>query len=830
MQKKAKKVLAGILVAALSAAMSLPSGTEASARKKPKLRAKKVSVTIGGKKTLKVKSGKKIKRTKWSVNKKKMVTLSKKKKKSVVLRGKKTGNAVVTADVKVGTKTYRLKCKVTVKKAAAVKDGGTKATPTPAGSGGSKGTPVPGGNNPTDPAPGGNGPSQVSPTPEGQHPSQPDPTPVVPEGYERVDLSKYTAADGSKDAYDAASGTLHIVDKENFQFPLPKELGRGASLKVILRGTYNGTKGFRSWLIDQSQTTNSNIINTNDEADFEGGEFELAYTLTALTASQYLFYKGPSYGVNIDDLIVKEILISYSDADQEEGVNDPTTPGEEQAYDTEDLKLTTSFSEQKGIIGNNPLMTQSFMADPTAVEYEGRLYIFGTADHIEFDTKGNVIDNKYNTCELQCISSADLVNWTDHGTIKVKEAASWAGHSWAPTITSREEDGKTKFYLYFANGGDGIGVLTADSPLGPWRDPIGKRLISRDTPNCSASEVPWLFDPAVLVDDDGTGYLYFGGGTGEDKANPKSARVVRLGEDMASLAGEPQELDPYYLFEDSEINKIDGTYVYSYCTNWNVPSDDTTTGSCCIAFMTSDDPSTGFAYQGQLFANPGTVFGNYYNNHHKLIQFKDKWYIIYHTTILEETAYGTKKGYRTVHMDELKVGSDAEGNLTLNATATYAGLSPLEMLNPYEKTDAVTMAWNGGLRTVASETQKKMVIDSVHTGDWMGVANVNLGGPASGGAAQLTMNVASETTEGSIEVWMDKPEKSAGGTKICEIPLVNTGGTDTWKELNAPIAGTVTGTHDVYFVFRGSGYHIADWQFVEKDTAGEEPGGGETAE
>lgn len=813
MEKMGRKALAGILTAALSIAMTLPADTEAAVKKKPKLSAKTVTVAVKKKKTLKVKTNKRVRKTKWSVNKKKVVSLSKKKKKSVILKGKKAGTAVVTARVTVGKKSYKLKCKVKVKKAGPVKIQDTKVTPGPEGNHDSKITSTPGGYNPS------------TPTPNGGDPSKPAHTPDIPEGYTRIDLSKYTTEDGSKGAYDAESGTLHIVDKVNFQFPLPKEMGRGDSLKVILRGTYNGTAGFRSWLIDKSQTTNSNMFNTNDEADFEGGDFEFTYTLTALTASQYLFYKGPSYGVNIDDLIVKEILISYLDGEQEDGVNDPTTPKQEQAYDTENLKLTTSFSEQKGVIGNNPLMTQSFMADPTAVEYEGRLYVFGTADHIEFDTKGNVIDNKYNTCELQCISSADLVNWTDHGTIKVKEAASWAGHSWAPTIASREENGKTKFYLYFANGGDGIGVLTADSPLGPWKDPIGKRLISRSTPNCSTSNVPWLFDPAVLVDEDGTGYLYFGGGTGADKAHPKSARVVKLGEDMTSLAEDPQELDPYYLFEDSEINKINGKYVYSYCTNWNVPSDDKTTGSCCIAFMTSDDPLTGFKYQGQLFANPGTVFGNYYNNHHKLIQFKGKWYIIYHTTILEETAYGTKKGYRTVHMDQLEVGDDGKGGITLNATATYAGMSPLDTLNPYEKIEAVTMAWNGGLRTAESGSQKKMVIDSVHTGDWMGAANVNFGEVASGGAAQLKMNVASETTEGKIEVWIDKPEGSSGGTKICEIPLVNTGGSDSWREVTAPVSGTVTGIHDLYFVFRGSGYHIADWQFVEKEAAGQDANG-----
>ena len=100
--------------------------------------------------------------------------------------------------------------------------------------------------------------------------------------------------------------------------------------------------------------------------------------------------------------------------------------------------------------------------------------------------------------------------------------------------------------------------MTADSPIGPFRDPIGKALISRETPNCE--EVTWLFDPAVLVDEDGSAYLYVGGGIPEGKgANPGTARVVQLGEDMISLIGEPCKLDVPYLFEDSGIHKVGQT-------------------------------------------------------------------------------------------------------------------------------------------------------------------------------------------------------------------------------------------------------------------------------
>ncbi len=75
--------------------------------------------------------------------------------------------------------------------------------------------------------------------------------------------------------------------------------------------------------------------------------------------------------------------------------------------------------------------------------------------------------------------------------------------------------------------------------------------------------VVWLFDPAVFVDSDGTGYLYCGGGIpgGQNPsqsqwANPKTARVIKLGQDMISTVGSASTIDAPFMFEDSGIHKI----------------------------------------------------------------------------------------------------------------------------------------------------------------------------------------------------------------------------------------------------------------------------------
>ena len=197
-----------------------------------------------------------------------------------------------------------------------------------------------------------------------------------------------------------------------------------------------------------------------------------------------------------------------------------------------DFNGVTPGKSFKDLKNHNPCLTQKFSADPGVMEYNGRLYVYGTNDGSLQSNKP--ADNEYGRInQINVMSSADLVNWSDHGTINVagsNGAAKWAGNSWAPTAGHKKIDGKEKFFLYFANNASGIGVLVSDSPTGPWTDPIGGPLISRSTPNCN---VEWLFDPAVLVDNDGTGYLYFGGGVPNGKAaNPQTIRAVKLGDGL----------------------------------------------------------------------------------------------------------------------------------------------------------------------------------------------------------------------------------------------------------------------------------------------------------
>ena len=193
------------------------------------------------------------------------------------------------------------------------------------------------------------------------------------------------------------------------------------------------------------------------------------------------------------------------------------------AQEIPSYKLTTAY--KTNTVGN-PLSPWMLCADPTAVEYNGRLYVYGTNDQQEYNTTKNASNNTYGKItQLVVFSSEDLVNWTHHGVIDVKSVCTWCWASWAPSITSREEsDGKTHFYLYFTNGASGIGVMTATSPLGPWTDPIKKALIDGSTQGRGKQSN--IIDPGVAVDENGTGWLTFGGGDPHCEAGKEHVLVL----------------------------------------------------------------------------------------------------------------------------------------------------------------------------------------------------------------------------------------------------------------------------------------------------------------
>jgi len=446
---------------------------------------------------------------------------------------------------------------------------------------------------------------------------------------------------------------------------------------------------------------------------------------------------------------------------------------------------------------NNPLYTQRFGADPGMLAWNGRLYVYTTNDAVTTDENGRVLENTYgNIRTINCISSADLVNWTDHGPIPVAGkdgAAVWASNSWAPCAAHKRIGGEDRFFLYFCNGGNGVSVLTADDPAGPWRDPLGHGLITRDVPNCA--NVLWLFDPAVFVDNDGTGYLFFGGGVPEGmQADPGTIRCVQRGEDRISLVGEPQAVHAPYVFEDSGINRIGDTYYYTYCSNFTTQGNDMGITNGAIQYMTADHPMGPYTWRGEFFQNPERFFGLGGNNHHSLITFKGEHYLAYHARTLE-TPMGITGNYRSPHLNKLIV--DPDGTLGM-VQGTMEGVEQVERFDPFARIPAATMARQAGVQVSGHDDSVRIHTES---GSWLHLKGVDLGS----GAARFTLCAASQEG-GAVRLMADGLQ----GDVLCTLQVP---AGQELREISVEMEA-VSGVHDLYIAFAGQ--VTAAWWEMER--------------
>ena len=226
--------------------------------------------------------------------------------------------------------------------------------------------------------------------------------------------------------------------------------------------------------------------------------------------------------------------------------------------------------------------------------------------------------------------------------------------------------------------------------------------------------VVWLFDPAVLVDDDGKAYLYIGGGipggnnpTQEHYANPGTARVIQLGDDMISTVGSAVTIDAPYMFESSGIHKYNGTYYYSYCTNFGPrPAGSGAPPAGEIGYMISGSPMGPFKYVDNILKNPHHYFGVGGNNHHAIFEFEGEWYIIYHAQTVSKALHGEGYGYRSPHLNKVEY---YDNDLIKPVQADRYGVSQVKPLDPYQRVEAETIAWQKGITTESCTAPGGMV-------------------------------------------------------------------------------------------------------------------------
>ncbi|HSQ42555.1 MAG TPA: carbohydrate-binding protein [Fibrobacteraceae bacterium] len=449
---------------------------------------------------------------------------------------------------------------------------------------------------------------------------------------------------------------------------------------------------------------------------------------------------------------------------------------------------------------DNPILNYHYLADPTALVVGDELYIITDLDDESTGSSNYVIRAYY------AVSTKDMVNWTDHGEIfRVPRDVSWASSAWAPAATWTNN----KMFIYYPNGTGGIGVAYATSPVGPYTDPNGKAII---TSSGLCDSTPWCFDPGVFVDDDGQGYLIYGGGqnTTTGILYGYNFRMVKLNSNMTSVASISaiRITGTTNSFEAPYITKYNNKYYLSFCNN---PSN-----GQAIAYSTSTSPTSGYSYVGIFMANP-TINGSNINsngNHHQgLVEFNGNWYAAYHDRrVAIANGDSLTAVHRNISLDQLYY--DTDGTFK-SITYTSTGPTQIANFNPYDSVPATTGSKQQNIRsrtdTVYKSAPYSILTPKPKTGtSWERLTNVDFG---TAGASKFTVNASSLNDNNKVEIRTD----SATGTLSGTCTLTNTGAWKTYASTECTVSGLTGVVNYVYLVFIGTADSTAGlrwWRFT----------------
>ena len=437
---------------------------------------------------------------------------------------------------------------------------------------------------------------------------------------------------------------------------------------------------------------------------------------------------------------------------------------------------------------NMPLFQTKYTADPSPLVVGDTLFLYTSHDASPEDIpdeneKGSAGFFMY---DWLLWSTTDMVNWTEHGAVASLKDFPWRSRengAWA--IQTVERNGK--YYLYAPLHGHGIGVLVADSPYGPFKDPLGKPLVW-DQSN-------WFdIDPSVFTDDDGQAYIYWG--------NPHTF-WAKLGNDMTSLTSEVTKL-PHI------PNYQEGPWIYKRNNHYYLGFAST----CCpeaLGYAMSDSPTGPWEWKGYIMKPTQRDRGN----HPGIVDYKGHSYVFGQNYDLMHLETFVHHERRSVSATEITYNADG----TIQEVPYWLDQQPMKQLrwlNPYQRVEAETMAWGYGLKSAkmgientgvvadmpTSTGKKNMYIFDINDGEYIKLRGVDFGK----GAKQF--NITAAATGGvTVNLRLDSNKGPVVGT----VTIGKTGSVEKYRVFSGKVKNAA-GVHDLYICFdKANGDVRLDW-------------------
>ena len=417
----------------------------------------------------------------------------------------------------------------------------------------------------------------------------------------------------------------------------------------------------------------------------------------------------------------------------------------------------------------NPLIMDQFTADPTARVFEGKIYVYPSHD-IKAPPGYKGRPNWFVMEDYHVFSSENLTDWKDHGVIVKQTGVPWVDPTayamWAPDSVFK--DGK--YYFYFPaiakSGGFRIGVAIAEKPYGPFE------------PASTPIEGVKGIDPSVLIDKDGSAYLFY---------SLNEIFVAKLKPSMLEIDGEPSviaNLPTKGLLEGPFVFEHNGLYYLTY------PHVENKTER--LEYATGTSPAGPFKPAGVILDESTS---GCWTVHHSILEYKGQWYLFYHDKDLSPSFDKN----RAIRADKLFFNADGTIRKvipTLRGVGLVQAKSPIQIDRYSGKSDeGVAVSFldeanpHAGWKTAFSAAKS-----------WVRFNEVDF---ARG--AQKTIDVRAKTLDGgALEIRLDGPDGPVIGR-------VEVGPGTEWKTVSTVARSVPGGVHDLVVTQVGGKAVEVDW-------------------
>ena len=481
---------------------------------------------------------------------------------------------------------------------------------------------------------------------------------------------------------------------------------------------------------------------------------------------------------------------------------------------------------------DNPISTYHYLADPSAAADDSTFYILTDVD--DYSPQKNY---DYDIVGLNAFTSQDMKNWTDHGMVfrSKREFGDYPNNTWASGIAVH----KGRIYIVYPNGASGVGMLTATSIDGPYTDPVkethGVNYIAASYGSSvigGCDGIAHCFDPGIFIEDDGTGYVIFGGGENGQRPYGNNLDIIKFTENNGKIT-----IDKNSLTRVSAQNSFEAPYIHKkgnkYYLSFNTPPQ-------VIDYGMADKITGPYTFVGTVIPGISSVPDAHNeggNNHQGFAEFQGKWYAVYHDRRLvtadehpgsctqsgQCTNSPNKENHRSVSIDELTWNGDKMNKLTF----TREGPKQIKNFDPYRTYKALTSSKQRNVRSRTDWTKGKPVVHVLTPlatkESWIRVSGVDFGN----GAQNLRVKAASVADGNKIEIHTG----SVSGTLAGSCELAKTSGWNDYADNDCEMSGLTGVVDQLFFVFKGSKdstMGVLEWEFqgTKREPEPQQPFGG----